>query len=106
MPLDRTQGNYFDSSSSFLRRVAQWKGPTSYVGGGEVVSASTFGLGKIIAILTGPAVDATTGVRFPVYNPTTGKIAWYLYDGTNGITEVTAAVNLSTFSAPIEVIGQ
>ena len=106
MPLDRTVGNYFDSSASFLRRVAQWKGPASYATGGEVVAASTFGLGRIIAILSGPAVDATTGVRLPVYNPTTGKIAWYLYDGTNGITEVAALQNLSAFSAPIEVIGQ
>src|SRR5262245_58575268 len=106
MPLDRTIGNYFDSSSSFLRRVAQWQGPSSYASGGEVVTPSTFGLGKIIAILAGQAVDATTGVRLPVYNPTTGKIAWYLYDGTNGITEVTAATNLSTFKAPIEVMGQ
>jgi hypothetical protein len=106
MPLDRTVGNYFDSSSSFLRRVAQWKGPASYSTGGEAVSASTFGLGKIVVILSGTAVDATTGVRLPVYNPTTGKLAWYLFDGTNGITEVAAGQNLSTFSAPIEVIGQ
>src|SRR5262245_1970711 len=106
MPLDRTVGNYFDSSSSFLRRVAQWKGPVSYTTGGEAVSAQTFGLGKIVVILAGQAVDATTGVRLPVYNPTTGEIAWQLYDGTNGITEVGAGVNLSTFSSPIEVIGQ
>lgn len=106
MPLDRSVGNYFDSSSSFLRRVAQWQGPASYVSGGETVAASTFGLGRIVVILSGMAVDATTGVRLAVYNPTTGKIAWYLFDGTNGITEVAAGQNLSTFKAPIEVIGQ
>jgi hypothetical protein len=106
MPIDRTIGNYFDSSSSFLRRVAKWSGPASYSTGGEAVDASTFGLGKIIAFLTGPAVDAAGAVRTLVYNPTTGKIVWYVYDGTNGITEVTALTNLSTFSAPFEVIGQ
>jgi hypothetical protein len=105
MPLDRTIGNYFDSSASFLRRVAQWKGPASYVAGGEAVSAATFGLGKIVALLSGTAVDAAGAVRLATYNPTTGKIAWYV-DGAAGFVEVAGGVNLSTFSAPIEVIGQ
>jgi hypothetical protein len=105
MPLDRTVGNYFDSSSSFLRRVAKWTGPASYVTGGEAVTASTFGLGKIIAFLSGPAVDAAGAMRLAVYNPTTGKVMWYV-DGAAGFVEVAGAVNLSTFAAPIEVIGQ
>jgi hypothetical protein len=105
MPLDRTIGNYFDSSSSFLRRVAKWTGPNPYVTGGEAITAQTFGLGRIICLLTGPAVDAAGGIRLAVYNPTTGKVMWYV-DGAAGFVEVANGVNLSTFSAPIEVIGQ
>lgn len=105
MPLDRTVGNYFDSSSSFLRRVAKWTGPTSYTAGGEAVTASTFGLGKIICLLAGPAVDAAGAIRLAVYNPTTGKVMWFV-DGAAGFVEVAGSVNLSTFAAPIEVIGQ
>lgn len=105
MPLDRTVGNYFDASSSFLRRVARWTGPASYVSGGEPVTAATFGLGKIVALLGGAAVDGAGAIRLAVYNPTTGKIAWYV-DGADGFVEVAGGVNLSTFSSPIEVIGQ
>jgi hypothetical protein len=104
MPLDRSVGNYFDASSSFLRRVARWTGPNPYVSGGEPVSAATFGLGKIIVILGGQALDAAGGVRLSLYNPTTGKMMWYV-DGAAGFVEVAGGVNLSTFSAPIEVIG-
>jgi hypothetical protein len=104
MPLDRTIGNYFDSSSSFLRRVAQWKGPNPYVTGGEPITAATFGLGRIIVINGSVAVDAAGAIRLAVYNPTTSKIAWYV-DGAAGFVEVAGGVNLSTFSGGIEVIG-
>lgn len=104
MPLDRSVGNYFDSSSSFLRRVARWTGPNPYATGGEAITAATFGLGKIVAILGGTANDAAGALRLAVYNPTTGKIAWYV-DGAAGFVEVANGVNLSTFSGPIEVIG-
>ena len=105
MPLDRSVGNYFDSSASFLRRVARWTGPASYVSGGEPVTAATFGLGRIVALLGGMGSDASGALRLAVYNPATNKIAWYV-DGATGFTEVAGGVNLSTFSAPIEVIGQ
>lgn len=105
MALDRTIGNYFDSSSSFLRRVARWTGPNPYVSGGEPITAQTFGLGKILAFLGGTAVDAAGAVRLIVYNPTTGKVMWYV-DGAAGFVEVANGVNLSTFTAPFEVIGQ
>ena len=53
MPLDRSVGNYFDSSGSFIRRVARWTGPNPYVTGGEKADASVFGMGKIVAIFFG-----------------------------------------------------
>jgi len=105
MPLDRSVGNYFDSSSSFLRRVAVWKGPNPYATGGEAVTAATFGLGRILAFLPGTAVDAAGAVRTLFYNPVTQKIQWVSY-GASGASEVANGTDLSTFAAPFEVIGQ
>lgn len=106
MPLDRAIGNYFDTSSSFLRRVAQWKGPNPYATGGEPITPGTFGLGKILVFLSAFAVDATgTNVRLLIYNPATGKIAWYVA-GASGFSEIANGTDLSSFSAGFEVIGQ
>lgn len=103
MPLDRSIGNYFDSSGSFIRRVARWTGPASYVAGGEVATAATFGMGRIVAILFGNMTDAAgSGFRVPVYNPTTGKIM--VFAATGG-AEISGGTDLSTFSGSIEVIG-
>lgn len=101
MPLDRSIGNYFDSSGSFIRRVAQWKGPNPYAAGGELANASTFGLGKIVAIFFGNFTDGAT-YRVPAYNPTTGKVMIFTAAGV----EIAGGVDLSTFSTSVEVIGQ
>lgn len=106
MPLDRSIGNYFDSSTSFLRRVARWTGPNPYVTGGEPITAGLFGLGRIVAALYGLAVDAggTTAHQL-VFNPATQKLMWF--DATpSGYREITNGTDLSMFSAPFEVIGQ
>lgn len=99
MPVDRSVGNYYDSSSSFLRRVARWTGPNPYVAGGEPVTPATFGLGKIVAILTSTATNAAGAPRTVAYNAATGKLMWFDAAGAE------AAGDLSAFSAGIEVIG-
>jgi hypothetical protein len=101
MPVDRSVGNYFDSSSSFLRRVARWNGPASYTTGGEVVEASSFGLSKVVALLITTARSAT-GLAFPVYDYATGRLLWYDIAGA----QIANGVNLSAYQAGIEVIGQ
>lgn len=101
MPLDRTVGNYFDNTHAHLLRVARWTGPASYGTGGEDVSPSVFGLGKIVAL---PPVVITDGVSFRVgvWNIATGKLIW-MVPNTN--VEVAAAVNLSTFTGALVVYG-
>jgi len=103
MPLDRTVGNYFDKSGSFSRRVARWTGPTSYTTGGEAATPAAFGLGTIVVASFTPALDAAgANTRIVVWNKATQKIQWFSALGT----EVTAATDLSGYSAGVEVIGQ
>src|SRR5262245_60984815 len=105
MPLDRSIGNYFDSSGSFIRRVARWSGPTNYVTGGETVDASTFGMGKIVSIFFSPAPNASgAAVAWPAYNFTTGKVTWYTA-GAGGVAEIAGGTNLGTYVGSVEVIG-
>jgi hypothetical protein len=101
MPLDRSVGNYFDSTKGHLLRVARWVGPASYVAGGEDVSPAVFGLGKIIAIQPVLITDGTT-TRLGVWNPVTQKLQ-FIVPNTN--VEVAGAVNLSAFVGSIVVWG-
>lgn len=101
MPLVRAVGNYFDNSGSFIRRVAQWVGPSSYVTGGEDVSPSVFGMGSIAAILV-TSINSGSAIRVGAWNRTTGKLQWFV---PNTGAEVGAGVDLSTFTGCIEVIG-
>ena len=103
MPMDRSIGNYFDSSGSFIRRVARWKGPTSYATGGEAATPSLFGLGTIVAASFTPALDtAGANTRVVAWNPVTQKLQWFSAPGT----EVSAATDLSSYSCQFEIIGQ
>jgi|SRR5262250_716588 len=101
MPLDRSVGNYFDHSGSFNRRVARWKGPSSYTTGGETATPALFGLGTIVCASFTQALDANgANPRSVIWNPLTNKILWF-----NGTTEIAAAVDLSGFSCQFEIIG-
>jgi hypothetical protein len=101
MPLTRTIGNYFDSSSSFLRRVERWTGPTSYVTGGEACPASTFGLGTIVKGINGVASNGID-TRLVWWNPSTEKLQWFV-PSTN--VEVANNTDLSAYSIQYDVIG-
>jgi len=103
MPIDRSVGNYFDHSGSFIRRVARWTGPNPYATGGEVATPATFGLGIIVAFLLSEGTNAAgSGTMTPVWNATTQKLQWFTAAGA----EVTGGTDLSGYSAGFEVIGQ
>jgi hypothetical protein len=103
MPIDRTVGNYFDHSGSFVRRVARLTGPASYAAGGEALTPAALGMGTLVVVLLSPATNAAgSAVHTVVWNAATQKVQWFDAAGV----EITAEVNLSTFSAGFEAIGQ
>jgi hypothetical protein len=75
--------------------MGRYVGPTSYVLGGDPLSASDVGLGEIEHLDFEVASDAVPVARALGYNRTTGKVVWFLPAGG----EVTAGTNLSTFAA-------
>jgi len=103
MPIDRTIGNYHDSSNARIRKVGRLIGPAAYVVGGETITAAAAGMAKIEAALVSHATDAgATAVYLIVANPATMTVRWYnLATGAEAI----AGTDLSGFSARFELIG-
>lgn len=79
-----------------------YTGPVSYATGGDPILASDVGLGNIDFVDAGNAYNGTNSTYMLAYIPSTGKIIWYV---PNTNAEVAAAVNLSTYTAVISVVG-
>jgi hypothetical protein len=105
--IDRTIGSYHDSSNTRIRKLGGYTGPTSYVTGGDAITAAELGIGRIELLLLGVATNGTL-YRTLVYVPSTtttsgGTIRWL--DATNG-TEIANGTNLSAYSTRFEAIGK
>jgi hypothetical protein len=101
--IDRTIGNYHDSSNARIRKIGRYVGPSSYVAGGDPLTPAEVGLGKIEAILFEIAIDpALTGDFQLSYDHTNQKVVWW--SNATGV-EVAGAVDLSTYAARFEAIG-
>ena len=94
-------------------RVSRFRytGPASYATGGDLAKAGTgantdtfvFGLGAVVNFPTAIALDANgANPRLLVYNPATYKVRWFV---PNTGAEVAAAVDLSGFTADLEITG-
>lgn len=101
LTLDRTIGNYHDSSHGRLRKIGKLTGPASYTAGGEALTAATLGLGTIELLTIVPFWDGSTlhlgvydyaNATLLIVNPTTGA-------------EVGAGTDLSAFTGRFEAIG-
>jgi len=103
MPIDRSIGNYHDSSNARIRKIGRVYGPVAYVAGGEPYTAADLGLGKIEAALVSPAINtAHTTVYILVPDSATMCLIWYDI-GTGA--EAVAGTDLSGYSARFEAIG-
>jgi hypothetical protein len=99
--VDRTIGNYHDSSNARIRKIGRAVGPASYTAGGEPLAAPELGLGKVEVVLFEPLSDGTN-VHLAVYNVAAGTLS--VYDPTTG-AEVANGTDLSAFAARFEAIG-
>jgi hypothetical protein len=101
--IDRTIGNYHDSSNARIRKIGRYVGPAAYVTGGDPLVPADVGLGKIEAIFFEDALDAAANDNLePAYDHTNQKVAWFSNASGN---EVANGTDLSTYSARFEAIG-
>lgn len=103
--IDKTIGQYHDSSSSRIRKIGGYTGPASYVSGGDPVTPANLGMSRIELMLFTPATNGTlylTAVWVPAAAGA-GAVKWLV--GTTGV-EVAGAVNLSAYTARFEAIGK
>lgn len=102
--ITQTRSRCKDSAGIRSRRVLEITGPSSYVAGGDPVSASAVFLGKIEYFPPIAAVNAGgTTLRIAFYDYTNEKLVWF--EPTTGV-EVAAATDLSGYKQVIEVIGK
>lgn len=89
-----------DGSSSQKRQGAGYTGPASYATGGDAVSAADVRMGTI-SYINGLTISNGTAVLHGWYNPTTGKILWFVAAGT----QVTNTTDLSGYTGSFEFVG-
>jgi len=103
MPIDRTIGNYHDSSNARIRKIGRITGPAAYVVGGESVTPASVGLGKLEDFAPGSATNAAhTTVYHLCYDYATQRVIWW--NCATGAEAIVGA-NLSGYSARFEAIG-
>lgn len=104
--IDKTVGQYHDSSNACIRKIGGYTGPASYVAGGDPIVPGDLGMARITLMLFSIATDGTDFL-YPVWVPAAsgggGKVLWLV--GATGV-EVAAEEDLSTFTARFEAIGK
>lgn len=103
MAIDRSIGNYHDSSNARIRKIGKITGPTVYAVGGEALAPTAIGLGQLEAFLAGAATNlAHTTVYILCYDYVTQRVMWWnMATGAEAI----AGADLSGYSARFEAIG-
>lgn len=97
MPLDLTTiPDRHDRSGGKARKLVRVTGPTLYVVGGEALD---FGLSNVEVVLADHATNGTD-LRIVNWDYANKKLKWFDLAGAE-----LGAVNLSAYSARVEVIG-
>lgn len=103
MPIDQTTVPKHDASNDRIRKFITVSGPASYATGGESMPPVSIGLSRIDLFNASVAMSAAgTTCRVLAYDVADQKIQWF---GEN-FNEIANGVDLSTYSAVVEVIGR
>lgn len=104
--IDKTYGQWHDSSNTHIRKVGKYTGPASYVTAGDPIAPADLGMARIELMLFTPATNGTLYLT-PVWVTNTanggGVVKWLV--GTTGV-EVANAVDISAYSGRFEAIGK
>jgi hypothetical protein len=102
--IDKTVGQYHDSSNAHIRKIGGYSGPASYVSGGDPIAPADLGMARIAMIQFTPATNGTLFI-YPVWIPagSSGVVKWLV--GTTGV-EVAGGVNLAAYTCRFEAIGK
>jgi hypothetical protein len=104
--IDKSIGNYHDSSNARIRKIGGYTGPNPYNTGGDPITPAELGMSRLELVLLAAATNGALYL-YPVFvpNPATGGgfIKWLV--GTTGV-EVAGGTNLSTYFCRFEAIGK
>lgn len=105
MSVDRSIGNYHDSSNARIRKIGKYVGPVAYVANGDPLTAAEIGLGVIEALFFTTGVPAGGGLATQyilTYDALNEKVIWF--SNATGV-EVVAGTDLSAVEIRFEAIG-
>src|SRR3972149_10381777 len=94
--IDRSSGNYHDSSNARIRKIGRAVGPVLYTVGGEPLTPAQLGLGKVEAVLFEPFTNGSV-IIFGRYEGAAQTVKFYDMTGAEQ-----GAVDLSAYSARYE----
>jgi hypothetical protein len=100
MTIDRSIGNYHDSSNARIRKIGRAVGPASYTTGGDPLTPSELGLGKVEYLSIEPFTNGTV-IIFAGYEVAAQTLKFYDLAGA----EIANGTDLSTYAARFEAIG-
>jgi hypothetical protein len=100
MTITRTIGSYHDSSHGRIRKIGQFTGPASYTTGGDPLTATDLGMGRVELLLMEPFTDGSV-IILACYEVVAATVKFYDMAGA----EIANGTNLSTYNARFEAIG-
>ena len=101
MTVVRTIGDYHDRSNSFIRKVGQLTGSSSYATGGDSLPAQALGMARVDALLPQTFTNGSV-IILAHYVSSSGLLKFFDMAGA----EIANTTDLSTYTARFEAIGK
>lgn len=99
--IDRTIGNYHDSSHARIRKIGKLTGPSSYTAGGEPLTPAQLGLGAVEVIHLEEFSNGTV-VIVARYDPVAQLLQFFDHTGA----QEAGGTDLSAYTGRFEAVGR